>query len=307
MLKPPVWPEARLESDRKKAIKIFRDERIGEPLEKYLDEFDEQQGRVEELLESLVDIADLKKVTQKTLLEIIGNEALLRALRYLAGPPVSLDDLLVVADVESLSPKVLKERPEVAKAIFETVLLALDKRRFPWVADKREPTESEREAAIVASAALMAAQSAATARRQEGKAQQEAAVFAALEEIKFKRSPARQIEVMTDAPDPGEFCSESMLGSRKADVIVRLRDKRLLAIECKVSNSFTNSIKRLNNDAAVKAGIWLREFGMNQVIPSALLSGVFKLRNLIAAQAPGLTIWWAHDLDSFQDWVKRAR
>ena len=45
-----------------------------------------------------------------------------------------------------------------------------------------------------------------------------------------------------------------MLGTRKADVLVGLHDRRLMPIEAKVSNSFTNSIKRLNNDAAVKAG-----------------------------------------------------
>ena len=103
---------------------------------------------------------------------------------------------------------------------------------------------------------------------------------------------------MSNAPAPGEFCGESLLGSRKADFVVTLRDSRLVAIECKVSNSSTNSVKRLNNDAAAKAEVWLREFGKRQIVPVAVLSGVYKLHNLQAAQDQGLTLFWAHDLQA---------
>ncbi|MCG8423215.1 MAG: XamI family restriction endonuclease [Proteobacteria bacterium] len=43
--------------------------------------------------------------------------------------------------------------------------------------------------------------------------------------------------------------------------MIRLWDTRILALECKESNSSTNSIKRLNNGAAAKAKTWLAEFG----------------------------------------------
>ena len=76
-----------------------------------------------------------------------------------------------------------------------------------------------------------------------------------------------------------------------------------MALECKVSNSSTNSIKRLNNDAAVKAQTWRREFGTEQVVTAAVLDGVYALRNLIDAQEKGLTIFWAHDLRSMLQWM----
>ena len=98
-----------------------------------------------------------------------------------------------------------------------------------------------------------------------------------------------------------------MLGERKADFILRLWDDRVLPIECKVSNSSTNSIKRLNNDAAVKAEVWKRDFGQTQVVPSTVLSGVYKLPNLESAQRRGLAIFWAHDLTSLPDWIERTR
>jgi hypothetical protein len=78
-----------------------------------------------------------------------------------------------------------------------------------------------------------------------------------------------------------------------------------MPLECKVTNSSTNSIKRLNNDAAVKADIWLKEFGTAQTVPAAMLSGVFKLHNLVDAQRH-LTLFWAHDLAAFVDWIKQT-
>jgi hypothetical protein len=124
----------------------------------------------------------------------------------------------------------------------------------------------------------------------------------------MKKVPARPIQTMNHAPRPGEFCRESDLGSRKADFIIGLYDQRLLALECKVSNSELNSIKRLNNDAAVKATIWLKEFGDKNVVPSAVLSGVFKLRHLLAAQNDqGCTIFWAHDITMMIQWIQSTR
>ena len=80
-----------------------------------------------------------------------------------------------------------------------------------------------------------------------------------------------------------------------------------MPIECKVSNSSTNSVKRLNNDAAVKAASWKLDFGLRQVVPTAVLSGVYKLHNLLDAQDRGLTVFWAHDLKPLTDWIASTK
>ena len=118
----------------------------------------------------------------------------------------------------------------------------------------------------------------------------------------MKEVPGRDIPNISHAPSAGEYgeyCGESVLGTRKGDIIVRLW-------ECKVSNSYLNSVKRLNNDAAVKAGSWKRDFGLRQVVPTAVLSGVYKLHNLVDAQERGLTLFWAHDLKPLTEWIKRT-
>lgn len=94
---------------------------------------------------------------------------------------------------------------------------------------------------------------------------------------------------------------------RKADVVLRLWDQRLMPIECKVSNSYLNSVKRLNNDAAVKAGAWKEDFGRRQVVPTAVLTGVYKLHNLMDAQDRGLTLFWAHDLKPLTEWLEQTK
>jgi hypothetical protein len=109
------------------------------------------------------------------------------------------------------------------------------------------------------------------------------------------------------APGAGEFCRETRVGRRKADILIGLWDDRKMPCECKESNSATNSSKRLNNDASVKARTWIAEFRTRSVVPAAVLSGVYKLSHLESAQASGLTILWAHDLDALTDSIETTR
>ena len=55
MIDPPSWTEEQLEAGRARAISFFRKERMEEPLEDYLEAFDEYQGHIEEFLETTVD------------------------------------------------------------------------------------------------------------------------------------------------------------------------------------------------------------------------------------------------------------
>ncbi|MFA9200630.1 MAG: XamI family restriction endonuclease [Cypionkella sp.] len=292
-----------LEGDLKQARAAFTRERLEEPLEDYLEAFDEYQGHVEELLETTVDLTDI----DSSALYVLGDPRLLEAFRYIAAPPISSDDYKVLADVPSFSPSRLHSSPEAVGRLLDVVRQVLDRRRFAWVVEGRDTTEAERTAAVMASAALMAASRTQTARRTKGKEQQESAVKAALRDLNFNEVASRPILNISHAPNPGEFCGESILGTRKGDIIVRLWDHRVMPIECKVSNSSTNSVKRLNNDAAVKASSWKLDFGLRQVVPAAVLSGVFKLHNLIDAQDRGLTIFWAHDLGALTRWISATR
>ena len=297
---PPPWTQQQLDEDRGKAMEVFRKRRTEEPIEAYLDAFDQYQGVLEELLEATVDLT----ADAETLVDIVSEPKLLEAFRYLAGPPISEDDLKVLAEAV-LTPSRLKKNRAMAKRVADVVIHGLDPRRFPWVVGGRDPSEAERRAAVLASAALLATRRLEAIRRNLEKRRQEDAVKKALRDAGLEEVETRKITVLNRAPQPGAFCGESLLGDRKADIVVGLSDGRTLPIECKVSNSATNSVKRLKNDAAVKAVSWRRQFGENQVVPTAVLSGVYKLHNLTSAQSSGLNLFWAHDLPQLIDWINR--
>ena len=106
MIDPLLWTSEQLEADRTTAIGLFRKERMEEPLEDYLEGFDKYQGYVEDLLETTVDLSRLDGVG----LEVLSDPRLLEAFRYIAAPPVSADDLKVLA-AASLSKGRLRKMP----------------------------------------------------------------------------------------------------------------------------------------------------------------------------------------------------
>ena len=88
-------------------------------------------------------------------------------------------------------------------------------------------------------------------------------------------------------------------------MLVRLDDGRLLAIECKGSNSEINSRKRLNKEAAQNARAWLTGFG-GQVVPAVALQGVFKDRYVLEAQDTPMLMFWGHRLDDLCGFIRAA-
>jgi hypothetical protein len=186
-------------------------------------------------------------------------------------------------------------------------LSVIDPHRFPWVQAGRPPSEREREIAIVSSAVLVATQKVGTRRRGTAKSDQEQRVKELLAAMNFGEVPPRNILFLEDGPSPGQFCGESKLGDTRADLVVRLPDRRYMAIECKVSNSAVNSFKRVNHEALGKARRWVAQFGTVAVVPAAVLSGVFNPANLEAAQNGGLFLFWAHRLGDLEEFIRSCR
>ncbi len=282
----------------------FRAERLAVS-DSWATHYNQARDKFDLLFEKLSNL-DSEAISDENLAEAYGL-GLGEALRYLAGPPISDDDLRVIADVESISPGILKNNPEALRKVFGVIERVLDPHRFPWMAAGKAPSPRQREAALLASSVLLAAQRIATERRNDGKDNQETRVKDYLREIGFSEVAPVRINTIVKGPQAMQFCAECQLGARKADVVVRLHDTRLMAIECKVSNSATNSVKRLNNDAAVKSEYWLKEFGTSQVVPAAVLSGVFKVLNLEQAQERGLALFWSQALDALGAFIESTR
>ena len=304
MIDPRRWTADQLADHRLSSIQVFRTDRLAEPAEVYPDALDRCLSRMEEFIEGTVD---LRKMSVSDLLELVTNADGMHAFRYLASPPISEDDLKQLAAVKSLAPRRLREDPELIGSLSHVIVSCIDRRRFPWLVDNREPTEEERNAAIFASATLMACQRVQTDRRNLAKTNQENLIATTLMECSFEETERRDIETITDAPAAGKYCREVKCVTKRADLVVGLWDKRTLLIECKVSNSEVNSFKRLNLETVGKANVWNSYLGTSNVVPAAVLSGVFKKENLEEAQRQGVTLFWAHDLTSLRIWLDAIR
>ena len=89
--------------------------------------------------------------------------------------------------------------------------------------------------------------------------------------------------------------------NQEVDIACGLRDTVVLAIECKVTNDVTNSVKRIN-DVLKKAAAWRTHWG-SFIISAAVLQGVIKFADVKRLLDSGVEVFWAHNLDLFSDWL----
>ena len=286
-VQPPRWSREELEADRLKALTAFVSAFGAEGTKAYEQRVQELIGPLNQLFSARNDIANLSAET------FTQHPGLLRVARFLAAPPISAYDLRTL-----IGGNVGVNRPNAERAASAARILnlALDPVRYPWLAEKRTASLAERDSAIHWTASICAIESMRTYRRNVSAREQEAKVRERLADAGFTESGRRAITLIEQL-EPGAFSRECRLGDRNCDVPVRLADGRLLAIECKVSNTAINSKKRLNNDVGAKAAAWHDLFG-TQVITVAVLSGVYSPGDLMRAQEQQrITIFWSHDLE----------
>ena len=127
--------------------------------------------------------------------------------------------------------------------------------------------------------------------------------------MNFTPVPIRRIESLRrDAPRPGEFSERScVLGEDEADIVIGLYDHRVLAIECKASNSEINSRKRINKEIGQDARNWVSRFGSDDFVPAGTMQGVFKPSYIAAAQETPLVFFWGHRLEDLRDFINATR
>lgn len=225
------------------------------------------------------------------------EERHLVAMRYLVTPPISADDLETLTGISSNFSR-LRTSSDQWSSVVELLAGRIDKNRFPWTPTARSPEPEEKSAALLSTSTLMAMETVRTSRRSVLRVTQETSAATALRESGYQEVRRRRISSRADFPAAGEFCLETSVGSKRADIALVTRQGRAYAVECKASNSAVNSFKRLNREAISSAQSWLHEFS-GQVQPAVILAGVFRPANVMAAQASDLEIYWSHDMPRF--------
>lgn len=301
------WSSAEINADVKKAREIFKKKRLAEPLEKYLKAFDTIRKANSSLTPKLSRLfAD--PIDTDLLVSILRDEELIVAFRYLGAPPISKDDLETLSGT-GLAWTQVQLDPEKAKAIRNVLKAIVDPRRFPWIKEGREPTKRELDAAVLASTVAASAQRVQTERRTEEREEVQGAVEAVLVKLGYEESgkPPKRIRTLSgDAPRPGKYVTEAVIGEHNADIVVGLGDHRVMAIECKGSNSEINSRKRINKEVAMDAASWISRFGSDNLVPAAVIQGVFNPRYIETAQETPVVFFWTHRLVDLAEFLREC-
>ncbi len=303
-VRPPDHSELRIRRDAEVARCEFRKRRLDEPLADYELKFPTAEAAANVVVDSLSALLTVP-VDRELLGSLVANKQRYSTLRSLAATPISADDLntLLRAKVNGTA---VRRSQVLADEISALLTSCLDPRRFPWVVEARAATATELAAAKLATAVLTAASAVLAGRRGDERKALEGKVDELLIATGFTLEPKPRggIQQTSHAPRPGTFMRTCTFGDHNADFVIGLRDGRILALECKASNSEVNGFKRLNKEVVVDAGDWYRRFGESNVVAAAALRGVFKPANIGQAQAQKVAIFWWHRLRSLEKFLK---
>lgn len=228
-------------------------------------------------------------------------------LRHLMAPPTSQDQFALICQIWSKSSE-NSGAPIIAQkadAIAERFAEWRSSRLMPWLKPQRQPSLREISSLMTAVAPLIAEKRVATARRNRLARLQENGLMDRLLARGWKLLSSRTIDKQ-GAIEPGQFMHKARFASSKkgraeVDVAIGLTDKLVLALECKVTNDETNSVKRIN-DVLKKAVAWRDHWG-SFIQPAALLQGVIKRADVERLLEANVEVFWSHRLDLFDEWL----
>lgn len=248
--------------------------------------------------------SDYLKNVQKALEENGGH---MRAFRHLMAPPTSQDQFKLLCEIWSKSSE-NNRRPlshMQATAVADVFSEWRDPAIGQWLKDQRKPSRSELRATLLRVAPLIASQDLATWKRNQLAAKQEQEVVDLLSSKGWKKLPSKLIDTRAAVPAK-HFMHKTRFATnttapQEVDIACGLGKSYVVAMECKVSNDETNSVKRIN-DVIKKAGAWKLHWG-SFVETAALLQGVVAPKDVQRLADSDVVIFWSHDLGAFGDWL----
>jgi len=258
--------------------------------------------QVETALDAAADLHDVAAA-------VAASGRHIEVLRYLMAPPVSQDRLAIICPDYPKSKE--KSGSTVSRDIAEKIAAIFDqwqdvRRTAPLRVDR---TSVDARVAMAVTASLIAQRATATAARKMSSADQEDAVKQLLLSVGWteqRRTPIARPGMV----DAGNFMQKTRMATegglqQEVDFACGLDNGVILALECKVSNDVTNSIKRAN-DVLNKVRAWQKHWG-NFVITGAMLQGVFAANDIQKLLDANAEVFWHHEMADFGEWVQARR
>lgn len=230
----------------------------------------------------------------------------LTVFRHMFGPPLSQDQFALICPAYRKS----CEKPGKRVGDKDAVLVAaavprlLDPKITPWLRQSRRPTFREIRHLVATVSPMLSLQVVATVRRNRLSLVQETAVIDLLTAIGWTRMSSGLVEQSAALP-ARHFMHKTRFATQtrpqEVDIACGLGTSVVLAMECKVTNDRTNSVKRVN-DILKKATAWQLHWG-SFVRTAALLQGVIADKDVQRLVAANVQVFWSHDLDRFRSWL----
>ena len=241
-------------------------------------------------------------------LHINGEHA--RIFRHILAPPLSQDQFALCYPSWQKSTEKHdgpKSKPESAAAVAN----AIKERRVwtltPWLSSGRNPTRRELERLFWSISGLIANQQFATVQRNRLARVQEGAITSLLDASGWTKLPSSLLDTKAALPlkhymHKTRFAT-STTRPQEVDIALGLKSTIVLAMECKVTNDVTNSIKRVN-DVLKKAHAWKDHWG-SFVKTAAILQGVIAEKDVMRLLDGDIEVFWSHDLPHFDQWLSK--
>jgi hypothetical protein len=295
-----VSDENRKNAERARTLYIKSADSVGEAAD-WENSLVEIRSKVVAALAASRDLRDIY-----TALKSDGSHMLVY--RHLLAPPKSQDQFKLICDEWSKSSE-KSGRPQGSDAVrivVDVLQKWMDVSIAPWLSSGRDPTASERDVLIERVIAFIAPKLAETKKRNRLSAEQESAVVDLLLSIGWTKLPSATIDTRAAIP-PRHFMNKTRFATatttaQEVDIACGFSGSYVAAMECKVTNDATNSVKRIN-DVLKKSAAWKLHWG-SFVETAALLQGVIKPEDVQRLTDEGVRVFWSHDLDAFSMWVR---
>ncbi|MGP6089495.1 MULTISPECIES: XamI family restriction endonuclease [Roseobacteraceae] len=257
--------------------------------------------RVVDALAASNDLRDFRSALE-------GDARHMLIFRHLLAPPKSQDQFKLLCDEWSKGSEKSgrPQNPEAVKKVSVVLNQWMDRNIAPWLSGNRAPTAVERELLIERVISFIAPKLTETEKRNRLSAEQESAVVSLLLSQGWTQLPSVTIDTRAAIPSK-HFMNKTRFATatttaQEVDIACGFASSFVAAMECKVTNDATNSVKRIN-DVLKKAAAWKLHWG-SFVETAALLQGVIKPEDVQRLTDEGVKVFWSHDLDSFSAWVQ---
>lgn len=229
------------------------------------------------------------------------------AFRHLMAPPKSQDQFKLRCPDWSKGTENNKRplKEDIADEVAAILVDWLDPAVGHWLGTNRRPTTREVRETLLRTAPLIAHKQVETQQRMRLANAQESAVMALLEARGWTRLQSTLIDTRAAVP-PRHFMHKTRFATnttapQEVDIACGLRDSFVAAVECKVTNDETNSVKRVN-DVLKKATAWKTHWG-SFVETAAVLQGVIKASDVQRLADGRVQVFWSHALEDFGTWL----